>query len=148
MVLSILTFGLMFSVVNIIGYSSTVSTVIYLITFSVILNAFTGVLNAVFQANEKMEYVSVSTILSSAAMLVGTAVGIYYHYDVIYFAMLYIISYGLVFIYISIMVSTGCRGQVRRSTNALKDIEPPCQEKVQKTLKLSNDQRDHRENWC
>jgi len=103
MVLSILTFGLMFSVVNIIGYSSTVSTVIYLITFSVILNAFTGVLNAVFQANEKMEYVSVSTILSSAAMLVGTAVGIYYHYDVIYFAMLYIISYGLVFIYISIM---------------------------------------------
>lgn len=103
MVLSILTFGLMFSVVNIIGYSSTVSTVIYLITFSVIVNAFTGVLNAVFQANEKMEYVSVSTILSSAAMLVGTAVGIYYHYDVIYFAMLYIISYGLVFIYISIM---------------------------------------------
>lgn len=101
-ILSLLTFGLMFSVVNIIGYSSTVSTVIYLITFSVIINAFVGVFNAVFQAHEKMEYVSVSTILSSIAMLLGTAVGIYYHYDLIYFAMLYIISYGLVFIYISI----------------------------------------------
>ncbi|MBP2046882.1 flippase [Methanobacterium aggregans] len=101
--LSALTLGIMFLLVNVIGYSGTVSTVIYLITFSVIVTAFTGVLSAVFQAHEKMEYISVSTILNSISMLVGTGVGIYYHMDVVYFAALYLISCGLVFIYILLM---------------------------------------------
>jgi O-antigen/teichoic acid export membrane protein len=96
--LSILTFGLVAATVTIIGYSELVSTVIYLITLSTVLNAFTLVLNSVFQANEKMEYISVNYVLNSALMAVGTAVGIYYALDVVYFASVYVVSTLLVLI--------------------------------------------------
>lgn len=93
-----LMFGLIALTVNIIGYSKVVDTVIYLITLSVALNSFGGVLTAVFQANEKMEYLSVNYVINSTLMLVGTAIGIYYQLDVIFFALLYVISTGLVLI--------------------------------------------------
>jgi O-antigen/teichoic acid export membrane protein len=89
--------------VSLFRYDQLTTTVIYLITLSVILGGFVGVLNAVFQANEKMEYISIGIILNSILMLVGTLVAIYYGLNVIYFALLYVISNVLVFIYITIV---------------------------------------------
>ncbi|KAF5059609.1 Polysaccharide biosynthesis protein [anaerobic digester metagenome] len=96
--LSVLTFGLVAATVTILGYPELVGTVIYLITLSTVLNAFTLVLNSVFQANEKMEYISVNYILNSVLMAAGTALGIYYALDVVYFASVYVISCLLVLI--------------------------------------------------
>ena len=53
-----LTFGLVALTVTVLGYPKLISTVIYLITVSTVLNAFATVLTAVFQANEKMEYMN------------------------------------------------------------------------------------------
>ena len=94
-----LMFGMIFLSVFLFRYDQLVSTVIYLITFSVIIGGFNGVLNAVFQSHEQMEYISVGIILNSILMLVGTLLCIFYGLDVIYFAILYIISNVLVFIY-------------------------------------------------
>ena len=80
-------------------YNQITTTVIYLITFSVIIGGFTGVLNAVFQSHQKMEYLSIGLILNSVLMLIGTLLCIFYGLNVIYFAILYVISNVLVFIY-------------------------------------------------
>lgn len=103
LILSILTFGLIYLTVNLIGYNSTVSNVIYTIAIYTIIYSFVGLLNAIFQANEKMEYVSINTIINSVLMFLGTLIGIYYGFTIQYFASLYVISSILVFIYISIM---------------------------------------------
>jgi O-antigen/teichoic acid export membrane protein len=100
--LSFLMIGLIVLSVNLIGYSTTVSTVIYLITVSTIIWSFVTFLSSVFQANEKMEHVSLSTVLNSILLLSGTLIGIYYNMNIFYFAALYIISYTLVFIYIDL----------------------------------------------
>jgi O-antigen/teichoic acid export membrane protein len=102
-VLSLLMFTLIVLTVNIIGYSKLVSTVIYLITISVVINAFGGVLTAIFQASERMEYLSGSTILNSVLMFLGTMIGIYYKLDILFFASLYIIANSLVLVYIIIV---------------------------------------------
>lgn len=87
-----LTFGLVALTVTVLGYPKLISTVIYLITVSTVLNAFATVLTAVFQANEKMEYMSVNYILTGVLLTVGTAIGIYYGLDVVYFAGVYLVS--------------------------------------------------------
>ena len=97
-ILICLMFGLITLTVNIIKYPKIVDTVIYLITLSVALNSLGGVLTAIFQANEKMEYLSVNYILNSSLMLLGTVIGMYYKMDVIYFGLLYVISNALVLI--------------------------------------------------
>ena len=102
-ILSLLMFTLIALTVNIIGYNKLVSTVIYLITISVVINAFGGVLTAIFQASERMEYLSGSTILNSVFMFLGTMIGIYYKLNVLFFASLYIIANSLVLIYIIIV---------------------------------------------
>jgi O-antigen/teichoic acid export membrane protein len=102
-ILSLLMFTLIVLTVNIIGYNKLVSTVIYLITISVVINAFGGVLTAIFQASERMEYLSGSTILNSVLMFLGTMIGIYYKLDILFFASLYIIANSLVLIYIIIV---------------------------------------------
>ncbi len=100
--LSFFTFGLVALIVNLIRYPEIVSVVIYIITLSTIINTFSVILTSIFQANQKMTYVSISTILNGAAMLLGTLIGIYYHFDLIYFASLYIISNILVFVFITL----------------------------------------------
>lgn len=100
-ILSFLMLGLIFLTVNTIKYNQTVSIIIYLIALSTIIGAFVTILSAIFQANEKMEHVSISIILNSVLMLSGTLIGIHYNMNIFYFATLYIISYILVFVYIS-----------------------------------------------
>jgi O-antigen/teichoic acid export membrane protein len=96
--LSILTFGMLALAVNIIGYNLLVSNIIYLITLSVIITSFSGVFTAIFQANEKMEYLSVTNIISSFILLSGILLGIYFGFNILYFAYVYVVSSMVVFI--------------------------------------------------
>ena len=101
--LTILTLGLIVLTVTILGYSPAVKNVIYIITFSIMIGTFTSFLSAIFQANEKMLHLSISNILTSVTMFVGTFVGIYYKLDLNFFAAIYLISNTLIFIYIFIV---------------------------------------------
>ncbi|NLJ39337.1 MAG: flippase [Candidatus Atribacteria bacterium] len=100
LILSLLTILLIILLVNVINYAEIVKIVIYILTISVIINGISGIFSYVFQANEKMEYLSMSTLILSISMLTGTLIGVYYQFDILYFAYLYIISNGLVFIFI------------------------------------------------
>lgn len=101
--LSFLTFGLIALTVNIFGYAEIVKNVTYILALSIVISAFIGVLTAVFQANEKMEYISISNILSSIIMVLGTVIMIYYKLNLIFFASLSVISSGLILVFIVTM---------------------------------------------
>lgn len=98
--LAFLMFGLIAITVYLVGYPPIVSNVVYIITLSVLIGGYTGILNAVFQANEKMEFISVGNVLNSGVMLLGTIIGISYGFDIIFFAVLYVISNLAVLFYI------------------------------------------------
>jgi len=70
-ILAVIIFGLIALVINLLGYPEQTIKVVYLLSFSVIFNAFTQVFNSVFQGFEKMEYVSLGQILNSILMLSG-----------------------------------------------------------------------------
>lgn len=95
-----LTVGITILIVYIFKYPEPASTVIYIITLAILINSFNGVLSAIFQANEKMEYISINTIFNSTLMLIGTAIGIYYGFNIFFFAFIYVISNLFSFFYI------------------------------------------------
>ena len=101
-ILSILTFILTVAIINLVGYPQIVKNVIYIITASVIIGSFSGVLNAVFQINEKMEYISLNTIFSSVITILGTAVMIHFNLSIIFFAFINITATILASVYIFI----------------------------------------------
>lgn len=98
-ILSILTFGLIILSTKIIGYSEQVSYVIYIITFSTIFAAFTGIFNAIFQAYEKLEYQSIGTVLNAVLMFIGVLIAIYLNLDIFAIAFVYFISSLVVLVY-------------------------------------------------
>lgn len=104
-ILAILTFGLIILTTKIIGYSQQVNYVIYIITFSIIFGALTGVFNAVFQSYEKLEYQSIGTILNAVLMLVGVLIAVHLHLNILAFAFIYFISTMVVLAYSGIIYS-------------------------------------------
>lgn len=96
--LAILTFAMIVAVVYIIGYPETVKLVVYLVALSVIILAFTGIFNSIFQAFEKMEYMSLNIVVNAFLMLAGVLLVIYYGLGVIAMASVYLISSVLVLI--------------------------------------------------
>ncbi len=102
LILSLITILLIVLIVNVINYEEIVKIVIYILTISVIINGISSIFNYVFQANEKMEYLAVNTIILSITMLLGTLIGVYYELEILYFAYLYVISNCLVFTFITL----------------------------------------------
>jgi len=99
--LSLLTFGLIILIVYVINYPELVKIVIYILTFSIIINAFSSIFSSIFQANQKMEYLSLSMLITSFSMLLGTLIGVYYRFEIVYFAYLYVFSSILVLLFIT-----------------------------------------------
>ena len=90
-ILVVITFGLIAITINLLGYPEQTIKVVYLVALSFIFGAFSNMFNSIFQAYEKMEYVSVGRILSSALMLAGALFAISYGFDVVGFASIYFI---------------------------------------------------------
>lgn len=99
--LAFFTMALTVLTVNLLGYSQEIKEVVYIITVSIILTAFSGIFTSVFQALEKMEYQSLGSIISSAVMLVGILVAIHFNLSLTVFALLYIVSSAIILIYLA-----------------------------------------------
>jgi len=95
-ILVIITFGLIAITINLLGYPEQTIKVVYLVALSVIFGAFSNMFNSIFQAYEKMEYVSVGRILSSALMLAGALFAISQGFSVVGFASIYFIVSAIV----------------------------------------------------
>lgn len=90
-VLAIVTFCLIALAINFLGYQEQTIKVVYLVALSIIFTAFIGMFNSIFQAYEKMEYISVGRVLSSILMLAGALIAIKQGYSVVGFASIYFV---------------------------------------------------------
>ncbi|MCE7699520.1 MAG: flippase, partial [Methanobacterium paludis] len=97
--LALFTFLLIFIIVNLVGYTPETMQVIYLIALYTLFNAFSQLFYAVFQAHEKMEYLSVGVILSSILLLGGVLLAIYLKFNIIQFSLIYVVSGASILIY-------------------------------------------------
>lgn len=99
MILVSITFGLIILTSKIMGYPQQTINLIYLLAFSVIFTSFIGIFNSIFQAYEKMVYPSISMVLNSILMFIGVLLVINYKFDVLGFALIYIVTNLLIFVY-------------------------------------------------
>jgi len=90
--LTILTFGLIVLTITIFNYPENVKIVIYLITVSMIITAFSSPFTNVFQAFEKMEIIAISSILNCFLVFTGVLICIYLNKNIYSFAFVYIIT--------------------------------------------------------
>lgn len=90
-ILSIFTLFFIFMAINILNYPQKTIVVVSLIAMSVILGAFTKIFYSIFQAYERMEFQSIGQIINSALLFSGAVIAIFYEYDIVAFAFLYLI---------------------------------------------------------
>lgn len=98
-VLVVITFSLIALTINLLGYPAETVQVVYLIGLTVIFNAFTIMFNSIFQAFEKMEYISAGKLLNSILLLSGALFAIHENFSVDGFAKIYLLASIIVFIY-------------------------------------------------
>jgi len=87
-----LTFLIVALVVNFLRYPGLTRRVVYIITFSTIVTGINNLFNDIYQAFERMEFISIGQILQSVLSLVFAIVAIKLGMDVLYFAMIYLIA--------------------------------------------------------
>ncbi|MEI6103231.1 MAG: flippase [Methanothrix sp.] len=85
--------------INLIGHEKSTIEVVYLISLSIVVAAFTGVFYSLFQAFERIEYVAIGSLLSSVFMLLGAVYAINQGFGVLGFACIYIFSSIMVLAY-------------------------------------------------
>lgn len=70
--LSLISWGLIFVFINLLGYDQNTKVIVYMLGWSVILNSFSETFNAVYRSFEKMEFVAIIVIIQRLApLLVG-----------------------------------------------------------------------------
>lgn len=97
--LSIVSVLSMVLVINIQDHSPLISQVVYILALWVVINSFSQLFYAIFQAHEHMEYQSVSSILNSIIILLGVIYGTIQGFDVLWFAITYLVASLIVLIY-------------------------------------------------
>lgn len=94
-----ISFSTIVIAVNVLDYPRETILVVYLIALSSAFSAFSSLINAIFQAFERMQYQSIGTIMSSTIMLTGTFTAIGLRADVVGFGFIYLLSTAAVFLY-------------------------------------------------
>jgi len=87
-----LTFLIVFLVVNLLGYPEITRKVVYIITLSTIIAGISNLFNDIYQAFERMEFMSIGQILQSVLSLTFAITAIKLGLNVVYFAMIYLIA--------------------------------------------------------
>jgi O-antigen/teichoic acid export membrane protein len=99
LILSSITLVSMVLVVTLLHYPPQFAAVIYYITLSFVVGAFTSIFYSVFQAYEKMEYQSVGQIINSVIMFSGILIIITYQLSIVNFGLIYLIASIISLIY-------------------------------------------------
>jgi len=109
--LSILTFGLIFFVINLMNYPRDTTLAVYIIGLSVILNSFAQMFHSIFRAFERMEYESIAVI---AERVVVFGLGIW----------VLILGYGLIEVAFAILIGSIINVFISLSITIKKVIKP------------------------
>lgn len=103
-IFSIFTLIFIFMAISLLNYPPKTIEVVSLIALSVIIGTFNKSFYSIFQAFEKMEFQSIGQIINSIFLFVSAIIAIYYGYDILIFASLYLISSVIVLVYCLIVL--------------------------------------------
>lgn len=103
-ILAILTFIVAVISLNLLDYSYQTKLVIYLITLSFIVAAITSTYYAIFQSYERMGYQALGQTLTSILLFTGILLAIYYSYDILIIALIYLLS-NLIILLFNMIIS-------------------------------------------
>lgn len=98
-ILSVVTLIASVIILNLMGYSQYIINVVVIILAAFILNGISGVFNSIFQAREKIVFQSIGQILGAILLFLGVFLGIYYQFEILGFAFLFLFSNAAVLIY-------------------------------------------------
>ena len=98
-ILTIITLVFTAIVINILGYPFKTIVIIYLITLSAIFTSFSNMFNSIFQAFQKMEYISAGKILYSILMFFGILIAVNKNLDIISVSFIYFLASLVVLVY-------------------------------------------------
>ncbi|HTY91604.1 MAG TPA: flippase [Methanocella sp.] len=73
--------------------------VVFIVALSVIFNILTGLFVGIFQAYERMEYISAQTAITSVLTMLAAALMSYFNLDVVGYSLLYCLAYLAVLVY-------------------------------------------------
>ena len=122
--LAAVTFGLIALSVNLMGYPPQAVKVVYLLGLSVITLAFTQVFYSIFQAFERMEYISVGQVLNASLMLVGVILAMHYGLSIVGFALLFLLARAVELVYAVAVLKFKFAGQPAFSRAKTFEIDP------------------------
>lgn len=98
-VLVTVTFGLIALTVNLMGYPQQTINVVYVIGLYVIFNSFNGMFYSIFQAHERMEYLSIAQVLNAALILAGIILAVKHSLSVVEFGWIYFLATAVTLVY-------------------------------------------------
>lgn len=99
-ILFFISFSLIVLVINLLNYSEESIEVVYIIGLSVAINSLSNIFNSLFQALERMEYISIGRIFNIVLIFIGTLFSIHQNYSIIAFAWVYFLSSLIVLVYL------------------------------------------------
>ncbi len=117
------TFLVILVIVLAIGYPIRTVCAVQIVALSNIFVALTDMINAVFQAFERMEYISFSQILSSVLMLLGALLAIHLNMDIYAFASLYLLTAIITFAFSLLVLNIKFRDEVGLHTGKTRPTE-------------------------
>lgn len=100
-----LTFLIVSLVVNLLSYPEITRKVVYIITLSTITAGISSLFNDIYQAFERMEFMSIGQILQSVLSLVFAITAIKLGLNVVHFAMIYLIVNLIVLAYHAVITT-------------------------------------------
>lgn len=86
-----------------LNYSPQTIHILSIILASFIISGFANIFTSIFQALEKMELISIGSIINNINMTIGVLFAVYYNLDAISFAYIYIYS-SLIFLILNILL--------------------------------------------
>lgn len=91
-VLALITLVTTVAVGYVFNYPSQTMHVVFVITLSLILTSFSGIIGSIIQAFEEMEYISLGSVIYNLTMLLCALLAIFFGSDVLGFAYVYLVS--------------------------------------------------------
>ena len=111
-ILSFAILVLMMGIVHLQTHEPVMIHVVYILALWVVVNSFSQLFYSVFQAYEKMEYQSISSIINSVILLLGVIYGIYASLGVLWFAFSYLLASVVVLVYCTCIYLTNFKKPV------------------------------------
>lgn len=98
-VLSLITLVGSLMILNFMNYPQYTIEVVITVLLAFVLNGITGIFNSIFQAREKIVFQSIGQIVGILLLFIGVLLGIYFRFEILGFAFLFLFSNAIVLIY-------------------------------------------------